>query len=702
MLAFLLQRTGLLARLAWLLLLLSAAQPAAATHLLGGEMTYRYLDAQGPAGAPLRYEITVTVYNNCGAAGIAQPKSQAVVAIYAQGTGTKIQLATANSAYATARGDLNIPQTTISECIAPPIPPGCTVIGVSQPYRLQRFIAIVNLPASSAGYYALFSDSARNVDITNLFAPNTQSLTLYVSLLPPTIPNSAPVFSDVAVAVICANDTTFLLNNAVDADGDRLVYSFGQPYAQAFPQAGPPAYFTPTPTLAAYSAGASYSASAPFGTAPGNFASINPATGLATYGASTAGSKYVVAVDVKEYRTINGQEQLIGTTRRDLQLVVGVCPPARAPAVPPSITPRDYTVEAGRSITIPFAATQADHHPLVLTLNSELLDGAGGHNASFDGNPGTRLPGYPTGTVTAAGPTGAVGGTLTFSTTCAEARATPYDVAFTVKDNGCAGKTTADVLHITVTPPPGPQRIVGDPLVCALNARRTYRAVGNTAPQISWRVAGGTIVGSRTADSVQVQWGEAGTGTLAVHGISQLGCLTDSVVQQVIISEVAALPVAGSRRICPGCSTTLTPTGGLPPYTVTGPDVLLTGPGPFVLSPAQTTTYTVTGSTSPTNCGATSQVTVTVLPHLRVPNAISPNGDGENDTWQIANIDDYPTNHVLIFNRWGNKVFEASNYSPANEWNGTLGGQPAPAGTYYYVISLSEGQSQSGSLTVVY
>lgn len=690
---------SLLASLALLLVLLGTARPVKATHLLGGEMTYRYLDAQGPSGVPLRYEITVTVYNNCGAAGIAQPKPQALVAIYNQGTGAKLLLATANSAYATARGEMSIPQTSISDCIAPPIPPGCTVTGISQPYRLQRFVAIVNLPASSAGYYALFSDSARNTDITNLFAPGNQPLTLYVALLPPAIPNSAPVFSDVAVAVICANDTTFLLNNAVDADGDRLVYSFGQPYAQ---QGGPPAFFTPLPPLAAYNVGAGYASSTPFGTTPGNFASINPATGLATYGATTAGSKYVVAVDVREYRVINGQEQLIGTTRRDLQLVVGVCPPARAPAVPPSITPRDYTVEAGNSILIPFAATQADHHPLTLTLNSELLDGAGGHNVAFNGNLGTQLPGYPTGTVTAAGPAGAVSGTLSFSTTCAEARTAPYDVAFLVKDNGCAGKTTADVLHITVTKPLGPRRIAGDALVCSLNARRTYRAIGYTAPRLSWRVAGGTIVGSRTADSVLVQWGGAGTGTLAVHGITQYGCLTDSAVQQVLVSEVAVLPVSGSTRICPGCTTTLTPTAGLAPYTVTGPGVALTGPGPFVLSPAQTTTYTITGATSPTNCGATTQLTVTVLPHLRVPNAISPNGDGENDSWQIANIDDYPANHVLVFNRWGNKVFETSAYSHANEWNGTLGGQPAPAGTYYYVISLSEGQSQSGSLTVVY
>ncbi len=62
-----------LARLVWLARsvgspspgsLVLEARPAQATHLLGGEMSYRYLDANGPAGNPFRYEITVTIYSN--------------------------------------------------------------------------------------------------------------------------------------------------------------------------------------------------------------------------------------------------------------------------------------------------------------------------------------------------------------------------------------------------------------------------------------------------------------------------------------------------------------------------------------------------------------------------------------------------------------------------------------------------------------
>ncbi|MGI4873982.1 MAG: hypothetical protein ACRYFX_22715 [Janthinobacterium lividum] len=50
----LLQRAGFLPGLLLFLLALGAPRLAQANHLLGGEMTYRYLDAGGPTSAPLR------------------------------------------------------------------------------------------------------------------------------------------------------------------------------------------------------------------------------------------------------------------------------------------------------------------------------------------------------------------------------------------------------------------------------------------------------------------------------------------------------------------------------------------------------------------------------------------------------------------------------------------------------------------------
>ena len=71
---------------------------------------------------------------------------------------------------------------------------------------------------------------------------------------------------------------------------------------------------------------------------------------------------------------------------------------------------------------------------------------------------------------------------------------------------------------------------------------------------------------------------------------------------------------------------------------------------------------------------------------------LTPNGDSENDTWFIKNIDSV-NNTVKVFNRWGVKVFDASNYNNAtNNWGGesTEGGSGLlPAGSYYYVIEYT-------------
>jgi gliding motility-associated-like protein len=121
-----------------------------------------------------------------------------------------------------------------------------------------------------------------------------------------------------------------------------------------------------------------------------------------------------------------------------------------------------------------------------------------------------------------------------------------------------------------------------------------------------------------------------------------------------------------------------------------------------IAAPTVTTVYTL--SAGPAGCQDVSQVTVKVKqrPLIRIPNAFSPNGDGQDDTWEIDRIGDFTGNAVTVFNRWGNQVFKTTNYSRANEWNGQINGQPAPLGTYYYVITLGSGRTYSGSLTVVY
>ena len=588
-----------------LILLISAGYQARATHLLGGEMSYRYLDANGPTGNPFRYEITANIYYNglytpANPNGVAAPPAQIQFNLYSKTTSTRIL-----SISAPRTGPLGNP-------VYPPTPQGCAVQGPSQPFYLSKYVQIVNLPVSFDGYYAVFSLSARNTTLTNIDNPGGSSggnvpLTLYVSIAPPLIYNRSPVFSDTAVAIVCQNDTTISLNNAVDPDGDRLVYSFGTPYGMVIN----PTNFPPLPQPVPYYAG--YSGTAPFGTGAGNFAIINANTGIAKYGAKTNGL-YGIAVDVAEYRTINGREVLIGTTRRDLQLVVSTCPPTPPPVLPPAVTtPRNYTIEEGQSLSIPISATQATGgHPLVMTVNSALLDGSGPLDATFNGSQGTVQPGNLTGTATATG-TGTVSGTFVFNSACGTGRVTPYDLSVTVRDNGCGGKLTSDVFRITVNRAAAPTDITGPTTVCDRTTVRTYTATGPASPTYRWRVTGGIIASGQGTASISVTFpGAATTGSVSLKGVSAYGCLTDSVFKNIEIRPLAVTVSATAPTICLGASTTLSVAGlaGLT-YSWTGGGQTSTATS-ITVSPLTTTTYTVTGTDG--TCSTTVTLTVTVAP----------------------------------------------------------------------------------------
>ncbi len=77
---------------------------------------------------------------------------------------------------------------------------------------------------------------------------------------------------------------------------------------------------------------------------------------------------------------------------------------------------------------------------------------------------------------------------------------------------------------------------------------------------------------------------------------------------------------------------------------------------------------------------------------LFVPQGFSPDGDGKNEAWVIKGLP--AGNKVTVFNRWGSKVFEQTEYN--NTWigfpnvSGSLGSNKLPQGTYYYIIEFND------------
>lgn len=82
---------------------------------------------------------------------------------------------------------------------------------------------------------------------------------------------------------------------------------------------------------------------------------------------------------------------------------------------------------------------------------------------------------------------------------------------------------------------------------------------------------------------------------------------------------------------------------------------------------------------------------------LFVPEVITPNGDGKNDFFVIKGVQGKNVS-IVIFNRWGNKVYENGQYD--NTWDGTpnaggiIGNEKLPQGTYYYIVEFGDGETK--------
>jgi len=75
-----------------------------------------------------------------------------------------------------------------------------------------------------------------------------------------------------------------------------------------------------------------------------------------------------------------------------------------------------------------------------------------------------------------------------------------------------------------------------------------------------------------------------------------------------------------------------------------------------------------------------------------IPKGFSPNGDSNNDTWDLSAFD---IRKVEVYNRYGLKVYSKTSYT--DEWGGKAdNGNELPTGTYYFMIEFNDRPSETG------
>lgn len=83
---------------------------------------------------------------------------------------------------------------------------------------------------------------------------------------------------------------------------------------------------------------------------------------------------------------------------------------------------------------------------------------------------------------------------------------------------------------------------------------------------------------------------------------------------------------------------------------------------------------------------------------IRIPNVITPNNDGVNDFFTIHNLEDYPDNELIIFDRNNKVIFNVRGYQ--NDWDA----QGIPQGVYFYNLAIKQGSNCKifkGSINVI-
>jgi gliding motility-associated-like protein len=245
------------------------------------------------------------------------------------------------------------------------------------------------------------------------------------------------------------------------------------------------------------------------------------------------------------------------------------------------------------------------------------------------------------------------------------------DTIFYVQDSLSCGVSARTAFNVTLIPVKVPS-ITGKSSIC-IGDSTTINASGATT--YAWNTGA-------TANSITVS---PISNTMYSVLVSENGC-KDSANILVTVSSHPLITACCDSTIFVGQSVALSASGGTSYLWLPNTGLTCNAcPNP-VASPMQTTTYTLM-VTSDSGCSALTTISIDVTCGIVfVPEAFSPNGDGQNDVLYVRG-DCIKTVQFDVFDRWGNRVFETTDKNIG--WNGEYKSQPMNAGSYVYSVTAT-------------
>jgi gliding motility-associated-like protein len=280
------------------------------------------------------------------------------------------------------------------------------------------------------------------------------------------------------------------------------------------------------------------------------------------------------------------------------------------------------------------------------------------------------------------------------------------NTVYTVSVTNSYGCTNSDSVKITVAHP-FKLSMTGDAVVCSGKAielkpsgASTYKWIENTNgldnTEIANPVATPTVSTSYT-----------------VVGADKDNCFTDTASIKLIVNPTPTVDAGQSVEILMGSPHQLQPIASSDVQTWSwSPSKYLscTSCQAPEAKPIEPMNYKVTVTN---NFGCTASDTVSIKlfcseSRIYIPNSFTPNNDGLNDRFSIKGQGIRVVKYLGIYNRWGELVFERSNFQVDDQngaWDGRFKGLLAPIGSYVYFAEMSCNEktfTQKGTVTVVY
>ena len=279
--------------------------PCMASHIVGGEMIYQYKGA-GTSPNTSTYVITLKLFRDENCSSCAQMPGDVYIGIFSNDNGSQ---------YPAPGQYFDVLKNNESRVAVNPFPP-CISNPPQLDYNVATYTLTITLPDNVKGYSAAYQTCCRIHPLENVFnnsgSGGGTGSTYSCSI--PGMQDNSPVFTT-NVDAICRHKHFTLQFNALDVDGDSLVYTFAQAYNGGATQSSTNINPNPPPyNSVSYINGFTYSSPL------GSDATIDPHTGIISGTAPDVG-RYVVCVAVTSYR--NGI--LINEHRKDFIINVTDC-----------------------------------------------------------------------------------------------------------------------------------------------------------------------------------------------------------------------------------------------------------------------------------------------------------------------------------------------------------------------------------------